>query len=198
MRTARHRLAFAWLSTSKTRVALGDVVEFEFTSCLKDGTVIHADTSKVRVGSDAITGQMSEAMLGKEEGALFEIETTPEERGSAHSEDLVIDVNMPKGFSRSNSIQVGDFVEIPDPNDSKEIFLARVVQVDEKHGDDEEEEVLKLDLNDPYSDQVIVVKVKVIENKGKDERFNEVEYERERIRASQEKINQMSEKNKKD
>jgi FKBP-type peptidyl-prolyl cis-trans isomerase 2 len=179
------------LFSSSRVVSLGDVVEFEFKSCLKDGTVIHSDLSKVRVGSDAITEQMSKAMLGKEIGAEFEIQTLPEERGSAYSEDLVINVNMPKGFSKDNQISAGDFVEIPDPNDSKEIFLARVVEI---HAHDEEEEVLKLDLNDPYSDEVIVVKVKVLENLGKDEKFSEVEYERERIRTRQEKIEEMGKK----
>jgi FKBP-type peptidyl-prolyl cis-trans isomerase 2 len=186
----RRAVALRWLSTL---ISSGDVVEFEFKSCLLDGTVIHSDISKVRVGSDAITEQMSRAMLGKQVGGEFEIQTTPEQRGSVRNEELVMDINMPVGFAKENQFNVGDFVEIPDPKDEKEIYLARILEIVHKEG--EEEEVIKLDMNDPYSDDVIVVKGKILQNLGKDEKFSEVEYERERLRLRQEKIDEMAKKN---
>lgn len=167
-------------SVRSDHIVDGDVVEFEYQSMLRDGTIIHSDVSKVRVGSKMVTDEMNAVLIGKFPGNEGMINSNPQDRGSKYEDDLVVELALPTGFTQDRGLKEGDFVEIPaslmEGGNDDEKFLAKILKIEaESDG-----EILTLDLNDPYATDVIVVKFKILTNHGNLPDFDQQKYEEEK------------------
>lgn len=139
-----------------SKVEKGDVVKFEYTAELTDGTLLDASKEgeplEVTVGEGRVIPGVDSALLGMEAGESKTVELSPDYGYGPHREELILRVPQ-EMIPKNMDPQVGQQLRVRS-EDGRDAY-ARVTEIDESH--------VTLDANHPLAGKTLTMHIHLVE-----------------------------------